>query len=168
MKLYELTGMYKKFNDYANDILEDDMSEDEIQALIDNLESIDDLIENKCENTAKLMKNIEADIKALKDEEDRLAKRRKVLQNKHDGIKSYMQSMLESSGINSVNAGLFKVRLQANPPSLNVINPKLIPDTYKITQDPKIDTKSLLDAVKKGEVIEGVELVKDKKHLRIS
>lgn len=149
-------------------MLEDDMTEEEIQALIDSLESIDDLIENKCENTAKLMKNIESDIKALKDEEDRLAKRRKVLQNKHDSIKSYMQSMLESSGKNSVNAGLFKVRLQANPPSLNVIDPTIVPDTYKIAQDPKIDTKSLLDAVKKGEVIKGVELVKDKKHLRIS
>ncbi|MFF2834281.1 siphovirus Gp157 family protein, partial [Cellulosimicrobium cellulans] len=157
MKLYELTDKYRKFNDYANEMLEEDMTEDDIQTLIDNLEAIDDLIENKCENTAKLMKNIESDIKALKEEEERLSKRRKVLQNKHDGIKNYMQSMLEVSGINSVNAGLFKVRLQVNPPSLNVVNPKAIPDTYKIAQDPKIDTKSLLAAVKKGEVIEGVE-----------
>ncbi|OZB98101.1 siphovirus Gp157 family protein [Paenibacillus sp. XY044] len=168
MKLYELTGMYKKFNDFANDELENDVTEDEIQALIDNLEAIDDLIENKCENTAKLMKNIESDIKALKEEEERLSKRRKALQNRYDGIKGYMKVMLESSGKQKVNAGLFKIRIQKSNPSLEVIDPKLIPNAYKIPQDPKIDSKSILAAVKNGEKIDGVRLVEDKQHLVIS
>lgn len=162
MRLYELTDKYRKFNDYANDMLEEDMTEEDIQILIDNLEAIDDLIENKCENTVKILKNMSADIKALKDEEDRLAKKRKALQNQHDGLKNYMKTMIESSGKSSVSAGLFKVRLQKSNPSLNVIDPKLIPDTYKIAQDPKIDSKSILAAVKNGAKIDGVQLVTDK------
>lgn len=48
------------------------------------------------------------------------------------------------------------------------MNEKAIPNTYRIPQPDKIDTKGLLAAVKQGEVVEGVELVTDKKHLRIS
>lgn len=168
MKLYELTDKYKVFNDYANDILEGEADEEDIQMLIDNLESIEDLIENKCENIAKMMKNIEVEIKSYKDEEERLAKRRKTIQNRYDGIKSYMQSMLELSGINKVNAGVFNVRIQNNPPSLNVLDESKIPNTYKIQQPDKIDTKTLLVDVKAGKEIDGVSLVTDKKHIRIS
>lgn len=168
MKLYELTDKYSAFNNYANDVLDEEMTEEDIQMLIDNLESIEDLIENKVEATTKLMKNIEADIKIYKEEEERLAKRRKTLQNKFDGIKSYVQSMLEVSGINKVNAGVFSVRLQANPPSLNVFDESKIPDLYKVPQQPKVDGKMLLADVKSGKVIEGVNLITDKKHLRIS
>ncbi|GIP45110.1 hypothetical protein J45TS6_35690 [Paenibacillus sp. J45TS6] len=69
--------------------------------------------------------------------------------------------------IDKVNAGMFKVKLQKNPPSINVLDSNKVPDTYKIAQEPKIDSKKLLSDVKNGVVIEGVELITDRQHLRI-
>lgn len=71
--------------------------------------------------------------------------------------------MLEVNKIDKIDAGLFKVRLQKNPPSINIVSEKAIPNTYRVPQPDKIDTKGLLAAVKQGVVIDGVELVTDKK-----
>ncbi|KAF6620527.1 siphovirus Gp157 family protein [Paenibacillus polymyxa] len=168
-KLYELGEQYRVFNNFVDSAWDnDDLTEDDLQLYIETLESIEDEISNKAENIAKFMKNIEGDIKALKEEEDRLAKKRKYLQNKIEGLKSYTQAVLEVNKIDKIDAGLFKVRLQKNPPSINIVNERAIPNTYRIPQPDKIDTKGLLAAVKQGKVVEGVELVTDKKHLRIS
>ncbi|MBD7971263.1 MULTISPECIES: siphovirus Gp157 family protein [Paenibacillus] len=106
-------------------------------------------------------------MEAFKAEEKRLAKKRKYLENKNNGLKSYTQSVLEVNKIDKVNAGMFKVKLQKNPPSINVLDSNKVPDTYKIAQEPKIDSKKLLSDVKNGVVIEGVELITDRQHLRI-
>lgn len=164
-----LGEQYRVFNNFVDSAWDnDDLTEDDLQLYIETLESIEDELSNKAENIAKFMKNIEGDIKALKEEEDRLAKKRKYLLNKVEGLKSYTQVVLEVNKIDKIDAGLFKVRLQKNPPSINIVNEKAIPNTYRIPQPDKIDTKGLLAAVKQGEVVEGVELVTDKKHLRIS
>ncbi|MNX98847.1 hypothetical protein D3C86_1312720 [compost metagenome] len=168
-KLYELGEQYKAFNRFVDAAWDnEDLTEDDLQMYIETLESIEDEISNKVENIAKFMKNIEGDINAFKAEEERLAKKRKYLQNKYDGLKSYTQATLEVNKIDKVNAGLFKVRLQKNPPSLNILDERKIPDKYKIPQQPKVDTKTLLAEVKAGKVIEGVSLETEKKHLRIS
>ncbi|WP_029517974.1 siphovirus Gp157 family protein [Paenibacillus polymyxa] len=168
-KLYELGNQYKVLNGYIDAAWDnDELTEDDLQLYVETLESIEDEFEHKVENIAKFMKNIEGDIKAFEEEEKRLAKKRKYLQNKYDGLKSYTQAVLEVNGIDKVSAGLFKVRLQNNPPSVSVLNEGLVPDTYKIPQPNKVDTKALLQALKQGEKINGVTLVTDKRHLRIS
>lgn len=83
-------------------------------------------------------------------------------------MKNYAQTMLETSGIQKVDAGLFKVRIQKNPPSVEIIDEKKIPDEYKIPQDPKIDSKKLLNDLKSGKEIEGAKIADEKYHLRIS
>ncbi|QWU14308.1 virus Gp157 [Paenibacillus sophorae] len=168
MKLYELMDKYTLLNQYIEDALDGDLDDDNLQTLLDSLESIEDMIEVKVENTTKLLKNIESEIKIYKDEEERLAKKRKTLQCRYDGIKAYVQSLLEANGIEKVNAGIFKVRLQKNPPSINVLDEKKIPEVYKIPQPAKVDTKTLLADAKAGKIVDGVELITDKKHLRFS
>lgn len=168
-KLYELTSDYIKFNEYANQVLEsEDLTDDDLQMLIDTLDAINDSIERKVENTVKLMKNIEGDIAAYKAEEERLKKRRIVQENTYKRLKEYVQNMLEIAGIQKINAGLFKVRLQKNPPSVDVFDERKVPDEYKIPQDPKIDSKKLLNDLKAGKVIEGAKIAEEKYHLRIS
>lgn len=168
-KLYTLGEQYKAFNEFVDAAWDnEDLTEDDLELYIETLESIEDELSNKVENIAKFMKNIESDIEAFKAEEKRLARKRKYLENKYNGLKSYTQSVLEVNKIDKVNAGMFKVKLQKNPPSINILNSNKVPSTYKIAQEPKIDSKKLLNDVKNGAVIEGVELVTDKQHLRIS
>lgn len=169
MNLYDLATQYRKIQEFADDSLDnDEVTEDDLEVLIDTIDSVQDSLENKLENTVKLMKSWEYSIEALKKEEERLARKRKVLENRQKGLKTYAQSALENNGIDKVKAGLFKIRLQKNPPSINILDSSKVPDTYKIAQEPKIDSKALLNDVKNGLAVEGVELVTDKQHLRIS
>jgi hypothetical protein len=168
-KLYELAEQFKNFNDYVENALEsEDITEEDLQMYIDTLEGIQLNLEDKVENIAKFLKNIEGDIKAYKAEEDRLNKKRKYLTNKFEGLKEYTKQMLELSKIDKLKVGMFNVRLQNNPSSVGILNENEIPSEYKIPQPDKVNGAKILEELKLGLEIKGVKLIDDKRHLRIS
>lgn len=130
----------------------------EFESLTDTLESIEEAIEEKAENIAKLVKTIDAEAEALKVEEKRLTERRKALENRSKGLKEYLQSNLEAAGLKKVKGSLFTIGIQKNPPSVLVHDETKIPKSYFIPQPDKLDRKSLVEAFKNGELIEGAEL----------
>lgn len=167
-KLYELVGDYRKFNDYVDAAWDsEDLTEDDLEMFISTLDSIQDAIDVKVENTVKFLKNIEGDIKAFKEEEDRIAKRRKYLQNKFEGLKEYLRGTLDINGIDKVKAGTFNVALQKNPPSVFIHNENIIPVEYRQPQPDKILNTEILKALKNGEEVIGASIAPEKKHLRI-
>lgn len=158
MKLYELTQNYAQLLEMAEEI--------ESDALVDTLEALQDAIEDKAENIAKLIKNLEADAKIIKEEEQRLAERRRAIEAKVDKLKMYLQEQLETAGIEKVKRPTITVAIQANPPSVDVIDEKAIPSDFLIPQAPKVDKRSILERLKKGESVPGVAL-KQTKGVRI-
>ena len=150
MKLYELTENYLQLLEMAEDM--------DPELLRDTLESIQESIEDKAENTAKLIKSLEADVKAIKEEEKRLADRRKALEKKIENIKDYLREQLELAGIDKVKRPTITVSIQNNPPSVRVVNEELIPSHFMIPQPPKLDKKGILEKLKHGENVPGVEL----------
>lgn len=150
MKLYELTENYLQLLEMAEDM--------DPELLRDTLESIQESIEDKAENTAKLIKSLEADVKAIKEEEKRLADRRKALEKKIENIKDYLREQLELAGIDKVKRPTITVSIQNNPPSVRVVNEELIPSHFMIPQPPKLDKKGILEKLKNGEKVPGVEL----------
>ncbi len=160
-KLYELTEMYQNIWDLVAD------EEVDLDTLETALSQVEDNLETKAESMAKLVKGIDGDVTALKEEENRLAKRRKALENKQEGIKQYLEYQLKAMNIDKVKTPLFTVSLQRNPPSVNIIDENLIPEQYKKTvTTTSIVKKDILDALKLGELIEGAE-IKQGKSLRI-
>lgn len=160
-KLYELTEMYQNIWDLIGD------DEVDLLSLEKALKDIEDNIEIKAENTAKLIKGIDSDIEVLKTEEKRLADRRKALENKKEGIKSYLENHLRIMEIDKVKTPLFTVALQNNPPSVNVLNEDLIPERYKKSVTTvSLVKKDLLEDLKQGLIIPGAE-IKQTKSLRI-
>ena len=149
MKLYELSQRYVSVMEAAEEL--------DPLALKDTLESIEDAIEEKVENTAKFIKNLSADVDALKAEEKRLAERRRSLENKISGIKEYLQNQMEVSGLDKVKRATLTVSIQKNPPSLKVIDEKLL-SAYMIPQAPVLDKKAVLSALKEGADIQGAEI----------
>lgn len=158
MKLYELTQNYVQLLEVAEEI--------ESDALVDTLEALQDAIEDKAENIAKLIKNLEADAKIIKEEEQRLAERRRAIEAKVDKLKMYLQEQLETAGIEKVKRPTITVAIQVNPPSVDVIDETAIPSDFLIPQAPKLDKRSILERLKKGEAIPGVTL-KQTKGVRI-
>lgn len=150
MKLYELTDDYLNLLEVAEELDEETFQ--------NTLEAIEDAIEDKVENTAFLIRNLEADIKTLKDEEKRLKGRRQALENKVARMKDYLFEQLEKAGIDRVKRPLITVSVQNNPPSVKVIDEKLIPSSFMIPQPPKLDKKGILEKLKNGENVPGVEL----------
>lgn len=146
MKLYEITQAYENLAS-----LED---KEEVGKYLDLIE---DEFNQKAENTVKVIKNIGADIKALRDEEKRLAQKRKSLQSNQDWLKFYLQNNMERLGDKKIKAGIFNINIQKNPPSVNIKNEKLIADDYFITER-KIDKKKLKEDLKDGKEIDGAEL----------
>lgn len=129
--LYDLAKEYKRFYDFMEAGLDDEnLSEDDLQMFYDTLESIQEPLEQKIENICRFLKNIEGDIAAYKNEKLRLEKKQKYLQNKYDGLKRWLKDSLELNKIDKVEAGMFKVRLQKNPDSVEIFDETRVPEQY--------------------------------------
>lgn len=89
MKLYELTDEYAKLMEMMEEDGEDN------QALQDTLEMIGLDIADKADGYGMVLKNVEAEVKAIRDEEKRLANRRRVLENNSERLKLRLKKALE-------------------------------------------------------------------------
>jgi hypothetical protein len=150
MKLYELTESYNQVLELAEQL--------DAEALKDTLDSIDEAIEIKVENMAKVVRSLESNVDAIDSEIKRLTAKKSTLQNNVKGIKTYMQESMEQVGKDKIKGQLFNVGIQNNPQSVNVLDEKKINMNYFIEQPPKIDKKMLLADLKEGKEVEGAEL----------
>ena len=154
--LYELTGDYAKFAEIAQQgDLDDDM-----QAMLDDaLANLADDIEVKLEGYAKVIKNFESDIEGLKKEEDRLAGKRRTLENRVKAMKTAMRDAMIATGKLKVKGDLFSFTVRNNAPSVVMDEQYIenIPEKYLIAQEPKIDRKLLAEDLKAdGAALEGI------------
>ncbi|WP_105140108.1 siphovirus Gp157 family protein [Streptococcus suis] len=156
-KLYELTGIFKQ-------IAEMDGIDEETK--LDTLESIDwtEQFEEKVENTVKVIKNKEADVDQLKEEIDRLTKRKKSIENDITRLKTGLQGAFEITGHDKIKTLLFTVSLANNQPSV-VVDEDLLPKKYFI-QTLKPDKTAIKELLKAGKKVKGAEL-QESRSLRI-
>lgn len=153
--LYELTGIYQQI--YAMDM------DDETKQ--DTLESIDwtENYENKVENYIKVMKNLDADIEARKNEIDRLKKLNDADKSKKERMKTDLATSMELTGHEKVDTTLFKVSFRKS--EAVEVDDLLLPEAYKVATW-KADKKRLKEDLKNGLEILGAELV-ERKNLNI-
>lgn len=147
MKLYEMAEAYQSLLEAI----------EEGQDFSVALEQLEDEIETKVENIAKVIKTTDAQVKAIKDEEKRLAERRKALEAEIERLKTYVSTTLQNAGLTKVKGSLLTVSLQNNKPSV-VVNETEIADEWLIPQPPKVDKTRLYEALKEGQVIQGATL----------
>lgn len=153
--LYELTGIYQQIYDM-------DMDDETKQ---DTLESIDwtEDYENKVENCIKVMKNLDADIEARKNEIDRLKKLNDADKSKKERMKNDLATSMELTGHEKVDTTLFKVSFRKS--EAVEVDDFLLPEAYKVATW-KADKKRLKEDLKNGLEILGAELV-ERKNLNI-
>ena len=151
--LYELTEKYQHVLDLAEQL--------DAEVLKDTLDSIDDAIEVKAENTAKVVKELEGKVNAIDAEIKRLQERKSTLINNTKGIKGYLQTEMEKIGKTKIKGELFNIGIQNNPVSVNVLNESLIPERFFVPQSANLDKKALKEELKHGD-IPGAELIQTK------
>lgn len=145
MRLYDLTTQYTDILSF----LEDDADNENLQTMLDGLEG---KIEEKVENTVKIIKSLESDAVGIEAELKRLASRKSALANNIDFLKSNIQTSLVMVGADKIKGNLFTVSLQNNPSKVNVIDEARIPEYYFNIPEvkPQLDKKRLSEDMKAG------------------
>lgn len=166
MKLYELTSDLLVLQEMLEEAVDD-------QCLLDTLEGVQGEYEVKLESYCKVIKNLEADMEALKAEAKRLTDKRKVLENNVDRLKKAMFDSMKLTGTDKVKGQLFTVAIQKNGGKLPVIYDKdnkditaNLPDLLvNVVETP--DLEAIREVLEAGKVVEGFTLGERGESLRI-
>lgn len=103
MSLYEITGRLA----VLRDMIESEAISEEGAA--DTMEAILQEQEDGYENAVKWIRDLEAEIDAIKAEAEKLTEKRKVLENRRDRVRDYILRSMQASGQTKVKAGVFKI-----------------------------------------------------------
>lgn len=153
--LFELTGQFLEIYNMEID--------DETK--LDTLEAIDWTTdyETKVEGYIKVIKSLEADIEARKNEKKRLERLNKSDRFKIDRLKEALSVSMTETGQTRVDTTLFKVGFRKS--TAVVVDEDKLPKEYQVaTYEP--DKKTLKELLKSGKEIEGARL-EERKNLSI-
>ena len=148
MTIYELTNTAR----YLYDLLE--AGEIDEQTLADSLESIG--TDEKCDSYCRIIRQLQADVEALKAEKERLDAKKRIAENAIERMKNALLAFAQASG-GKVKTSLFSVSTRTSPKT-EILDPDAIPAAYKVPQPDKIATGEILKALKAGETIPGAAL----------
>lgn len=119
------------------------------------LDELNMVLTDKRENVALYIKNLSAEAKAIDEEAKNLTNRKRVLNNKVEGLKKYLADNLEGHKFETAKVVVsFRKSEQ-----LEINSIKHIPTEYLISQEPKIDKVALKNSIKQGAVINGVQVI---------
>ena len=144
--LYELTGQFRELLELV------EQGEVDPEMLADTLEGLEGEIEIKADGYAKVIRELEGKTAVLKDEIDRLSKRKSVIENNIKNLKQALETAMRATGKTKFKTDLFSFNIQKNPPKLIIDKPEEIPEEYLIPQEPKIDTKAIKEILKQQEL----------------
>ena len=142
MNIYQLTSEYLELLN----LMEDPDADEQI--IQDTLEAIGGEIEAKADGYAMVLRQMDADAKAIKAEEDRLYARRKSLENRSTYLKTALQTAMELTGKTKFKTALFSFNIQKNPASVAIDSEADVPAEYWIAQEPKLDKKGIIEFLK--------------------
>ena len=145
--LYELTGQFLEIYNMEID--------DETK--LDTLEAIDWTTdyENKVEGYVKVIKSLEADIEARKNEKKRLDGLNKSDQSKIDNLKAALAVSMTETGQTRVDTTLFKVGFRKS--KAVVVDEDKLPKKYQIVSY-KPDKKEIKKLLESGATIRGAHI----------
>ncbi len=153
MKLYEIKNrMLEVMLDSTEDA--SDLSPEFLQRLSD----IEMDFHEKAINVAAHIKNMEADLEAFTGFLEKMAKKKKAIENKIDSLKKYLTHNLRQLQYTKIESTAFNVTL--NESKHVVLDPeKHLPDEYIVTRVEHLPNKILIaEDLKKGKEIEGAHL----------
>lgn len=145
-----MSNLYQLTNDYEtvlNMLYDEDADE---QMILDTLEAIEGEIEDKANNYAKIIKELEAKQNARKEEAKRLTESAKVFENRVKALKSNLFNSMKATGKTKFATDLFSFNIAKNGGKQTLTIDGEVPEEYTktITEN---DTDKIRQALEKGE-----------------
>lgn len=143
-----------------------DNGETPSQEFIDECLDLQNDLENKLVNCGKFIKNAQVDIDGLDGEIKRLTAKKQSLQKRTDLIKANMLSAMLTHNLDKIADPIMPIRVQTNgKASVLVDDVASLPSQFQ-TIKVEANKTALEQAIKAGEIIDGVRIEKGK-HIRI-
>lgn len=157
----QMRSLYEINNDFIQ-VLENGFLVDEETGEItfkeDALNDLDLEFNQKVDNIACYIKDIESLNQAIKDEKKALDERLKVNDRKVENLKKYVSSSLKMRDMNKLETARNKITFRKSK-SVNVINESLLADEYfteKITKT--VNKTAIKKAIESGLTVDGAEI----------
>ena len=155
MKLYEIDNRLLSLVDEETGEITDLEKFSELQMARDE----------KIESCALWFKNLKAESKAIRNEERTLAERRRVLENRAEGLKRYISEALGGEGLETARCRLsFRKSRSLEVDDAAAFAEELRstghPDLFTM-KEPAIDKKGVTDLIKQGIEFAGARLVEN-------
>lgn len=124
---------------------------------IDYLNNLELEKEQKIENIAKYIINLNSDAEQLKAQKEHFATMQKRVENKRDALKEYLNSYLNGEKWKADDCSVMVS--YRNSTSVLINDEQAIPEEYLIAQPPKVDKAGIKKAITNGADIKGAELI---------
>jgi len=145
MKLYEIS---QQFNELLS---REDIDE---ETLADTFEGLEFQLKEKAKNIGGFILNLEVQAKAIKEAEQNMNKRRKVLENKAASLKKYLHNNMVIANKDEFKYPEYDIKIKKNPPKVVVDNEDVIPEKFKkVITTINIDKNALKDKLKVEDVL---------------
>jgi hypothetical protein len=159
MTLYDLTDQFEK-------LMEIGYEEHEQEAFNQLMLELEEGIEKKVDNIAKLVKSLSSQEDALSNEIKNLQTKKKAIESRIEAIKGFVKFVYLKRGYNKLEGQLFNIALQNSPPSLELkLDPLFLPAEYQKVKI-EADNAKIKEDLKAGKELSFAQLVSDT-HIRI-
>lgn len=155
--LYQLAGKYQQL---AERLANMDL---DATTIADTIEStgLPDEIAQKGAGIEMVARTFEMHVPAIDAEIARLTALKTSCAKKAQGLRDYLKANMLAMGIDKIETPLFKIRLQNNPPTVEIYEPGLIPAkymTHPVAPPPAPDKTAIKTALKAGFEVQGAKL----------
>lgn len=157
LSLYEIDSRIQSIIDRLYDTVDENGEVGEID--FTELEQLQEDRKTKLENIALYIKNTEAEAKAIKEEEDKLSKRRKSLENRAERLRALMINSMKEANEPELATARCKARIKDNEQT-DIIDLDAIPEEYiNVKVERKPDKTAIKKAIKAGQQVAGAQII---------
>ena len=157
MTLYELTAEYAAIMA----ALEAETEEEYQADMLEKLGALNEDIAQKGEGYARVIRNMQAEADSLAAEIKRLQGMKKRREDAIERMKAGLLEAMKTAGADKLQTTIGRWSRRLNPPSVVILDPKLVPSEYLIQREPDVDKRAVLNAYKSdGEIVSGTDIVR--------
>lgn len=155
---FELAAQYRQLAELLSERHDDE------QLIADTLDSISGPLDERLENLAKMVRNLEAADSGIMQSMENLQARHIALQRATQRSRKLILEVMQAAGRDKVTTALFALAVKKNPPLVVIDREADLPPAYLTYQEPPSPTpnkKAIAAALKAGTPVPGAHTEQD-------